>query len=33
MELFEGEITQVRAAPGPRASAPTNPAGGGGEAP
>jgi DNA polymerase-3 subunit gamma/tau len=33
MELFEGEITQVRAAPGPRASAPGNPAAGGGEAP
>ena len=29
MELFEGEITQVRAAPGPRAGAPANPAGGG----
>ena len=27
MELFEGEITQVRAAPGPRAGAPANPAG------
>jgi hypothetical protein len=33
MELFEGEITQVRAAPGPRASAPAAPAAGGGEAP
>jgi hypothetical protein len=33
MELFEGEITQVRAAPGPRAGAPANPAAGGGEAP
>ncbi|HSD28826.1 MAG TPA: DNA polymerase III subunit gamma/tau, partial [Vicinamibacteria bacterium] len=33
MELFEGEITQVRAAPGPRASAPAEPAAGGGEAP
>jgi hypothetical protein len=29
MELFEGEITQVRAAPGPRASAPAEPAAGG----
>ena len=27
MELFEGEITQVRAVPGPRAGAPANPAG------
>jgi DNA polymerase-3 subunit gamma/tau len=27
MELFEGEITQVRAAPGSRAGAPANPAG------
>ena len=27
MELFEGEITQVRAAPGPRAGAPATPAG------
>ena len=33
MELFEGEITQVRAAPGPRASASAEPAAGGGEAP
>jgi len=33
MELFEGEITQVRAAPVPRASAPAEPAAGGGEAP
>ena len=33
IELFEGEITQVRAAPGPRASAPAEPAAGGGEAP
>jgi DNA polymerase-3 subunit gamma/tau len=33
MELFEGEITQVRAAPGPRASATPEPAAGGGEAP
>ena len=33
MELFEGEITQVRAASGPRASAPAEPAAGGGEAP
>ncbi|MCI0548965.1 MAG: DNA polymerase III subunit gamma/tau [Candidatus Rokubacteria bacterium] len=32
MELFEGEITQVRAAPGPRASASAEPASGG-EAP
>ena len=29
MELFEGEITQVRAAPGPRASASAEPAAGG----
>jgi DNA polymerase III subunit gamma/tau len=28
MELFEGEITQVRAVPGPRASAPAEPAAG-----
>jgi DNA polymerase-3 subunit gamma/tau len=33
MELFEGEITQVRAAPGPRTSASAEPAAGGGEAP
>ena len=33
MELFEGEITQVRAAPGPRAGAPAEPVAGGGEAP
>jgi DNA polymerase III subunit gamma/tau len=33
MELFEGEITQVRAAPGPPASAPTEPTPGGGEVP
>ena len=33
MELFEGEIIQVRAAPGPRASAPAEPAASGGEAP
>jgi hypothetical protein len=33
MELFEGEITQVRAVPGPRASASVEPAAGGGEAP
>ena len=33
MELFEGEITQVRAVPGPRASASAEPAAGGGEAP
>jgi hypothetical protein len=33
MELFEGEITQVRAASGPRASASAEPAVGGGEAP
>jgi DNA polymerase III subunit gamma/tau len=33
MELFEGEIAQVRAAPGPRASASAGPAAGGGEAP
>src|SRR5262245_59870213 len=32
MELFEGEITQVRAAPASRASAPAEPATGGGEA-
>jgi hypothetical protein len=29
MELFEGEITQVRAAPGPRGSARAEPAAGG----
>jgi DNA polymerase-3 subunit gamma/tau len=33
MELFEGEITQVRAAPGSRGSAPGAPAAGGGEVP
>jgi DNA polymerase-3 subunit gamma/tau len=33
MELFEGEITQVRTAPAPRSSAPAEPAAGGGEAP
>jgi hypothetical protein len=33
IELFEGEITQVRAAPGSRPSASAEPAGGGGEAP
>jgi DNA polymerase-3 subunit gamma/tau len=33
IDLFEGEITQVRAAPGPRASASAEPAAGGGEAP
>jgi DNA polymerase III subunit gamma/tau len=33
MELFEGEITQVRAAPGSRGSTPGAPAAGGGEVP
>lgn len=33
MELFEGDITQVRPAPGARSIAAAEPAGGGGEAP
>jgi DNA polymerase III subunit gamma/tau len=33
IDLFEGEITQVRAAPGARGSAPAAPAAGGGEGP